>query len=545
MTQQTGPVQDGKHLPHLRKQGSATQLIVDGQPFLVIGGELHNSSSSSLDYMQPIWDRLVGLHLNTVLAGVSWELVEPQEGVFDFALVDGLIHEARKRDLRLILLWFGSWKNGMSSYIPGWVKRDFRRFPRVVIQKGKTIEVLSTLAEANWQADARAFAALMQHLAEVDGRDNTVIMVQVENEVGVLGDSRDRSAAANNAFNGPVPQQLIDRLLHDRQELGAGLRERWQTNGFKRSGSWSEMFGSGAQTDELFMAWHYACYVDHVAAAGKSQYDLPLFVNAWLSSLADEPGGWASGGQQPGEWPSGGPLPQTFDIWLAGAPHIDLLTPDIYQPQFMEWCQQYTRRGNPLFIPEMRRNEDGAANVFYALGEHAAMGVSPFAIDSLYPPEDASLRRSYGVLRQVAPLILEQQGKGAMLGFLLDAEHSRITRDLGGYEVEITLDLGFDYNSQRGYGLIIASGPDEFTGVGYGFRVAFHAKAPDKAQIGICAVDEGEFRNGKWLASRRLNGDETWQGGWWRFPAPTTGAGFIPTLGASTGIARCTVYRYE
>lgn len=545
MTQQTEPVQGGKHLPHLRKQGSATQLIVDGQPFLMIGGELHNSSSSSLDYMQPIWERLVGLHLNTVLAGVSWELVEPQEGIFDFALVDGLIHEARKRDLRLILLWFGSWKNGMSSYIPGWVKRDFRRFPRVVIQKGKTIEMLSTLAEANWQADARAFAALMQHLAEVDGHDNTVIMVQVENEVGVLGDSRDRSAAANDAFNGPVPQELIDRLLHDRQELGAGLRERWQANGFKRSGSWSEVFGSSAQTDELFMAWHYACYVDHVAAAGKAQYDLPLFVNAWLSSLADEPGGWASGSQQPGEWPSGGPLPQTFDIWLAGAPHIDLLTPDIYQPQFKEWCQQYTRRGNPLFIPEMRRNEDGAANVFYALGEHAAMGVSPFAIDSLHSPEDASLRRSYGVLRQVAPLILEEQGKGAMVGFLLDAEHSRIMRDIGGYELEITLDLGFDYNSQRGYGLIIASGPDEFTGAGYGFRVAFHAKSPDRAQIGICAVDEGEFRNGKWLASRRLNGDETWQGGWWRFPAPTTGAGFIPTLGAGTGIARCTVYRYE
>src|SRR5215207_7340449 len=180
-------------MPQLRRHGSATQLIVDGCPFLVIGGELRNSSSSSIEYMQPIWQRMRDLNINTVLTPVSWELIEPTEGQFDFKLVDDLLRDARSHDLRLILLWFGSWKNGMSSYPPVWVKQDIGRFPRAQFRSGETIEVLSTVAEANWQADARAFAALMQHLTEVDSSEHTVIMVQVENEVGVLGDTRDYS----------------------------------------------------------------------------------------------------------------------------------------------------------------------------------------------------------------------------------------------------------------------------------------------------------------------------------------------------------------
>src|SRR3954447_4367606 len=172
--------------PHLRKHGSATQLIVDGRPFLVLGGELHNSSASKIEYMRPIWERLVALNLNTVLATVAWEQIERPEGSFDFALVDGLIQAARQHGLRLILLWFGSWKNGVSSYVPAWVKRDYRRFPLAKLQGDQTAAVLSTFAAANWQADARAFAALMQHIGLVDSAAQTVLMVQVENEVGLL-----------------------------------------------------------------------------------------------------------------------------------------------------------------------------------------------------------------------------------------------------------------------------------------------------------------------------------------------------------------------
>jgi hypothetical protein len=293
------------------------------------------------------------------------------------------------------------------------------------------------------------------------------------------------------------------------------------------------------------MAWHYARYIDAIAAAGKAEYPLPMFVNAWLSSLGSTPGGWASGGQKPGEWPSGGPLPHTLDIWQAGAPHIDFLAPDIYQPNFRAWCQQYTQRGNPLFIPEMRRSEIGARQVFYAFGEHDAMGVSPFAIDSVEPSEDNPLQRSYAVLRQLAPLILEHQGKQEMIGFLLDEEQPNITRELGGYELEITLDQGFGQLAERGGGLIIATGRDEFLGAGFGFRVRFKGLSPGPALAGIVAVDEGHYQGGRWIPGRRLNGDETGRGNWWRFYDYRSSDGRASANDLATGIGRCTVYRYE
>lgn len=517
---------NSKQTPYLRKQGSATQLIVDGKPFLILGGELHNSSSSHMQYMQPIWERLVALHMNTALAPVSWELIEPEEGVFNFSLVDGLIQEARRYKLRLIFLWFGSWKNGMSSYVPLWVKQDYQRFPRVKLQNGQSVEVLSTLAEANWQADARAFAALMRHIRAVDAQDSTVIMMQVENEVGVLHDSRDRSEIAQRAFAEQVPQTLIEQLQQHRHELSTEVQQCWESSAYKTAGSWEEVFGSGTQTDEIFMAWNYACYLDKVAAAGKAEYDIPMFVNAWLDHHPQ---------RQAGDWPSGGPLPRSLDIWLAGAAHIDLLCPDIYFGDFQQWCQLYTRRGNPLFIPETRSAKESQGNLFYAFGQHKAIGTSPFAIDSIENPALSPLSKSYALLEQIVPFILEHQGKGEMLGFQFDEQHPGIIRELGGYELDISLDQVFGFKAEYGYGLIIVSGPNEFIGVGYGFRVIFRAKTPGPALVGLASVDEGVYQNGKWIAGRRLNGDETAQGQWWRFS-------FSQPEGS---IERCLVYRYE
>jgi beta-galactosidase GanA len=510
--------------PHLRKQGTTTQLLVDGKPFLILGGELHNSSSSSLEYMEPIWPRMLDLHLNTVLAPVSWELVEPEEGHFDFALVDGLVEGARRHGLRLVFLWFGSWKNGRSSYVPEWVKSDERRFPRARVGKMRdTVEILSTLEEAARKADATAFAAFMRHLREIDRERRTVLMVQVENEVGLLGDTRDRAPAAEDSFAAPVPERLLLYLEEHRDELVPEVRERWRSTGFRSSGSWKEVFGRGEDTDEIFMAWHYARYLDRVAEAGKAEYEIPVYANAWLGT----PG-------RAGDYPSGGPLPHVLDIWLAGAPHIDLLAPDIYSPDFDEWCERYTRRGNPLFIPEMRRNDAGARNVFSAFGAHGALGTSPFAVDGIENPAGAALAGSYAVLAQIAPLILQHQGKGTMVGFLLDEEHPRVTRRLGAYELEITLDEIFGYHAEMGYGLIIALGPDEFLGAGGGFRVTFAPDSPGPGRAGIVSIDEGVFRGGHWLAGRRLNGDENDQGRAWRFDA---------RMGVR--LERCRVYRYE
>ena len=216
-------------------------------------------------------------------------------------------------------------------------------------------------------------------------------------------------------------------------------------------------------------------------------------MNAWLSNPH----------QKPGDWPSGGPLPHVRDLWRAGAPHVDVITPDIYQSNFPEWCQRYADRGNPLFIPEMRRGEDGARGVLLAVGQHDAIGTSPFAVDSIEGAETSPFARVYAALRQVEPLVLERQGKGEMIGFLLDAERSTVRRELGGYELEIMLD-------GEGFGLIFLDGPDALVGVGSGFRVGFHPKEPSNeprngpSRVGIVAVDEGEYRGGRWIPGRRL-----------------------------------------
>lgn len=511
----------GANSPHLEQRGSATQLIVDGRPYLMLAGELHNSSSSSLDFMKPEWPRLAALPLNTVLTPLSWELVEPAEGKYDFALMDGLLAQARAQHLHIVFLWLASWKNGMSSYAPVWVKRDTRRFPRVV-ENGNEVNILSTFGSATQEADARAFAAVMQHLKEVDGRDHTVLMMQVENEVGVLGSTRDHSAEADRAFDSAVPIQLMGSLAAHRKTLNPELLEIWEAMGSKTSGTWSQVFGDTSRADEIFMAWHYARYVQAVAAKGKTAYDIPMYVNAWL------------GGEDttPGTYPSGGPQPRVIDIWKAAGSALDIYAPDLYAPDFAAWCQRYHRAGNPLFIPETRGGADGAANVFYAVGEQAALGFSPFGIDSSM---DASsdLGNSYRVIAQVTPLLLEQQTKGNVHGFVLDKDHPSVDFFMNGYTVQVSLDGIFGFHAQKGFGLIMATGPDEFVGAGKGFRVSFTPRISTAPRVGLASVDEGTYKDGNWVPGRRLNGDENDQGSYWRFDP------------RETKIERATLYRFQ
>jgi beta-galactosidase GanA len=256
-------------LPHLRKQGGATQLVVDGRPFLVRGGELGNSSASNLEYLAPYWSRFGALRLNTILTPIYWDLLEPEEGTFEFALVDGLIAEARKHELRLVLLWFGSWKNSMSCYAPAWVKKDQRRFPRSVDANGRSLEILSPFSTASRDADARAFAALMKHVKAIDGEAHTVLMVQVENEIGMIPDARDQSVDANRVFASAVPSELTEYLSKRSETLAPELRSRWLAAGAKRTGTWTEVFGQSTAGEEIFMAWHFARFTQHVAAAAK------------------------------------------------------------------------------------------------------------------------------------------------------------------------------------------------------------------------------------------------------------------------------------
>jgi hypothetical protein len=498
---QTSDSFDPNEIPRLEKKGDVTQLIVDGEPFLILGGELHNSSSSSLEYTKPIWPKLKQMNLNTVLAAVSWDMIEPQEGQFDFTIVDGMIKESRRHDLRLIILWFGSWKNGISHYVPSWVKNNVDRFPRVRIASGKNIEVLSTLSYENRRSDALAFTELMRHIRLVDSRKHTVIMVQVQNEVGVLGDSRDRCPLAGDAFAKPVPAELMQYLIEHKENLLPGLKNLWSTTGFKESGTWTEVFGDGFGADEIFMAWNYARYVDQIAEAGKAEYPLPMFVNAWIVQPEDK---------KPGDYPSGGPQAEVHDIWRAGALNIDLLAPDIYLPNFAEVCTSYSRGGNPLFIPESFAGERGAANAFYALGQQNAMGYSPFGIDSRVTDDvNDPFSKAYDVLSQLAPQILEAQAKGKIVGVMLSKEKPGEKFELGDYTlaVELRQQRGRTIVPDLAYGLIISTGPDEYIVAGNDIQITFFPNTPGPQMAGLASVYEGEYIKGKWVTGRKLNGD--------------------------------------
>lgn len=517
-------------IPHLETKGSLKQLIVKGKPFLVLGGELHNSSTSSVSYMTPLWDKMKKKHLNTVIAPVYWELLEPSEGKFDFTLVDSMIHGARAKDLHLVILWFGSWKNGYSTYVPAWIKNNSAKYPRAKDKEGNSHEMLSALYPASQNADAKAFKTLMRHIKEVDSKYQTVIAMQVENEIGLFKSPRDYGKLANEEYEHGVPVDLMKYLSDNKAKLQPELDSAWRANGYKMNGSWEDVFGKSKfdtkdasvlsyLPEELFTVYHYAKYAGAVAAAGKSEYPIPMYVNAWIKQPSFN---------YPGKYPSGGPVPHTLDVWRAVAPSIDFISPDIYVPSKVArfTLEQYSRPGNPLFIPEIRPGAQSASEAFWAYGQMDAICFSPFGIDDL-PADEDEISKTYEVLNLAKDKILENRGKGTMAGIYLDSAEREQRFDLNGYHIQAffggvsnsemaNIAVGVRNSKARfAGGIIIANGPDEFVVIGkdMSFKLEPITPDPQKPLFDVEFLDEGYYKNGKWVTTRRLNGDEGTGGG--------------------------------
>jgi beta-galactosidase GanA len=465
----------------------AYRLQVDGKPFLMLSGELHNSTSSSLEYLSPVWEKLKTMHLNSVIASISWEQFEPQEGVYDYSIIDGIIRQAEENEMRVAIIWFATWKNGDSSYAPLWVKQDTERFFRVKNREGRSVRIISPLCRAACQADAKAFAALMTRIREVD-KTERVIVIQAENEVGVFQDM-DYSEEAQKQFRTAVPETLIRFLQKHESSLENEIKARWQENGKKKQGAWTEVFGDNADAKEFFMAWQYAVYIQEIVRQGKKCHEIPVYVNAWLVQFRD---------QQP-DYPRGGPVSKVMDIYKAAAPDIDWYSPDIYLPNYREICAMYHRDDNPLFIPESTR-EGGRA--FYALAEHDALCFAPFGIEDGY--SDPEFIASYAVLDELLPLIASYQGSGKMRGFYREKNETNTFLTMGRYKIDIV----YEGDNTPSYGLLIQTGEDDFIFAGIGARL--HFSAIEAAQIAdIATVQEGGYENGNWMPGRWLNGDET------------------------------------
>lgn len=512
--------------PLIERNGAAVQLKVDGKPFLVLGGETYNSTASSAQSLAPVLDRLAAAHVNTVLAPVTWDQLEPVEDAFDFTATDALLREAAARDLRVIVLWFGAFKNARSTYAPTWVRADRTRYPRAVTiapeqaagaMPATPAPVLSVFTPALAEADACAFAALMRHLAAVD-RDHRVVMVQVENETGLLRDSRDRSAGAAAAWRSAVPQPLIDGLMRRGDQLTPEVAALWRARGRRMSGDWSTVFGTSPAAEELFMAWGFARYVERVAAAGRAVSALPFYTNAWLGPQPGE--------TRPGEYPSGGPTAAMLDIWKIGAPTLALLSPDIYIPDARGVQERYARDDNPLFVPE---EQFRVGDLFWAIGRRRAIGQATFGIDAVR--SNSRLAEAYRTLASMHDVITTAQAEGRIAGILIEGEEPQVIR-LGGLLLTVhgadafwrraRLDAGqqppparpagaseTDDGSvapdARAYGLVIADGPGTFLFVGQGFIVD---ATRDGKPVELDRIEQGRFENGKWVGARWINGDD-------------------------------------
>ncbi len=503
----------GAEMPHLQTQGTTKQLVVDGKPFLILGGELANSTASSLDYLNSKWPTLKSVGLNTVIAPVEWDQIEPQQGKYDFTVLDGMIRQARQNDVKLVLLWFGAWKNSMSTYVPAWVKRDYATYSKAQDDHGQSQDILSPFDPDTLAADTHAFSTMVAHLKQVDTA-HTVVMIQVENEIGMLPVVRDYSPQAQAAWNGPVPAELIAYLKAHQASLNPYVRTLWEANGLKDNGTWAEVFGESVQAQEVFQAWYFAAFANGLAKAGKAQYPLPMYVNAALIRPD----------KTPGQYPSAGPLPHLFDIWKPGAPDIDILAIDMYFPNFTEWADKFKRPDNSFFIPEANQagKPEAGANAFYAIGQLDSIGFSPFSIDNIKPENSANLTAAYDVLKQLSPQILAAQGTGKMRGFRPRVSFDGVVDEtpqsfvLGSYRFTVSfIDPWTPKDKQdiaSNGGLIIQTGDDSFIVAGKGVVVTFEDAAPEKQAVGIEQIVEGSYVDGVWKPGRWLNGDESHQG---------------------------------
>ena len=384
------------------------------------------------------------------------------------------------------------------------MKMDQQRFPRTQNSTGKTEEIITPFSRNALQSDKKAFIQLMRHLKEMDSKQQTVVMIQVENEIGMLPEARDYSSAANEAFYKPVPAALMNYLTINKNSLLPEVKQVWENKGFKTSGSWEDVFGKSLATDELFMAWYFGVFVEEITKAGKNVYNLPMYVNAALNRP----------GKKPGEYPSAGPLPHVMDVWKAAAPSIDFFSPDFYNPDFKHWNDLYTRSSNPLFIPEHKFEPGVDAKALYAIGHYKAIGFSPFSIESTNQPEKEPIRDAYLIIQQLSGEISKADAKD-FEGVLLSKDEDSVVVNLGDYVLTITHSLNLPWAPKTNDwplsgGIVIALSNDEFYVGGTGLVISF--KSTNGSQVGILKIDEGKFVNGIWRPGRRLNGDQDHQG---------------------------------
>jgi len=494
-------------MPQIIQKDGRHALLVDGKPFLMLGGQAHNSSAWPM-MMPNVWQAVAAMHLNTLEVPIYWEQIEAQPGHFDFSIVNTLLVQARQHKVHLVLLWFGTWKNGSNHYMPEWMKRDAAKYPNVTGKNGGAIDSPSPNVKATLDADIKAFTAVMRYLKQSDPQ-HTVIMVQVENESGAWGSVRDYSAAAQKMFEGLVPAELLKPAILTALNVPV-----------VNSGSWQQVFGDRA--DEYFQAWHVARFIGQVAAAGKAVYPLPLYVNAALREPFGNP--------TANNYESGGPTDNVLPIWKIAAPAIDLEAPDIYlsgSDKVLKVIDLYDRADNPLFVPEAGMMPDNAKYLYEVIAR-GGIGFSPFGIDDNgrgeTPAETAKrlapFAQEYADAAPIMPELAKWAFDGKIKAVVEHDDHAAQTIDLGAWQADIK--FGGDgranaapvYSQTSGKLMIVKLGENEFIAMGTRCHLTFQPTDNNAGKAWqYLKVEEGHFENGIFKPIRILNGDETDWGG--------------------------------
>lgn len=488
-------------LPKIVEKDGRYALFVDGVPYLMLGAQVNNSSAWPAT-LPKVWPAMEALHANTAEIPIYWEQFEPQPNRFDYSVVDTILAQARTHHLHLVLLWFGTWKNGSSHYTPPWIKTDNEKYPRVVDKNGRSVDSPSPFATATMKADIRAFSALMRHLKTADPQ-HTVLMVQVENEAGTYGSVRDYSPVAQQHFEDQVPAALLDAL-------------------HKQPGTWQQVFGDDA--DEFFHAWFIASYIEKVAAAGKVIYPLPLYVNAALRDPLN-PG-------KPSAYESGGPTDNVIPIWKAAAPSIDLIAPDIYagdSPRYLKVLDLYHRDDNAMFVPETGNRSSFARYFFAALG-HQTIGFSPFGMDYTghvnFPLGAERIDKdlishfalNYELVGPMDREIARLNFEGKLQAVSEEKDVPSQSLEFGPWKATVSYGLPQfgpgDHppgnKEPMGGALIAQLSENEFLVAGLFSRVDFKPSDTGSGkQRQYVRVEEGSYQNGIWHFVRIWNGDQT------------------------------------